>query len=66
LENNFSETSPTQDATENSGNYTIIPTQILRDFYFPDDGFNGTTLDIALSDWGVASWTSNYERKIKP
>jgi serine/threonine-protein kinase SRPK3 len=60
LENTLSEIGPTQDVAESSDDYAIIPTQSLRDFYFPDDGFNVMTLDIALSDWGVASWTSNH------
>ncbi|TVY54735.1 Serine/threonine-protein kinase SRPK [Lachnellula suecica] len=68
LESTLSETSVIQEATQGTSQdvspeaseYTIIPTQSLRDYYFPDEGFNIMTLDIALSDWGVASWTNNH------
>lgn len=39
--------------------YTIIKSQSLRDYYF-EAGFNMMEFDIALADWGVASWTNNH------
>jgi serine/threonine-protein kinase SRPK3 len=53
-------TSPENSSLSESTEWAIVPTQGLREFYFPDDGFNMMTLDIALSDWGVASWTRNH------
>lgn len=49
------ELSPGSENTE----YKIIKSQSLRDYYF-EDGFNMMQLDIALADWGVASWTNNH------
>jgi len=60
LESTLSDSSVSQNSSQGSADYAIIPTQSLRDFYFPDDHFDVMTLDIALSDWGVASWTSNH------
>lgn len=35
----------------------IVPTQSLREFYFPDDeNYNLKEVPVALVDWGVASW----------
>jgi serine/threonine-protein kinase SRPK3 len=48
--------SPTLD----SATTHVIPSEGLRDFYFPHDGFDMMTLDISLSDWGVASWVDNH------
>jgi len=60
LENTLEDTSLQQDPMDKAKEYTIIPTQSLREHYFPEDGFNVMKLEIALSDWGVASWTSNH------
>ncbi|GAB7354831.1 hypothetical protein MBLNU459_g5212t1 [Dothideomycetes sp. NU459] len=38
----------------------VVATQGLRDFYFLDQGISVMTLKIALSDWGVASWTHKH------
>ncbi|KAH6673828.1 kinase-like domain-containing protein, partial [Halenospora varia] len=40
--------------------YTIIPSHTLRNHYFPSSNFNMMTLDIAFSDWGVASWINKH------
>jgi serine/threonine-protein kinase SRPK3 len=45
--------------TEHTGEYKIIPSQSLREVYFPE-GFNMMELSITLSDWGVASFTSRH------
>ncbi|TVY51582.1 Serine/threonine-protein kinase SRPK [Lachnellula cervina] len=60
LERTLSDTRELQLSPEDSAEYAIIPTQSLRDFYLPDDHFDVMTVDIALSDWGVASWTSKH------
>ncbi|KAL3420982.1 serine/threonine protein kinase [Phlyctema vagabunda] len=44
---------------EDAQDSVITTTQGLRDFYF-NEGFNLMTLDIALSDWGVASWKDRH------
>lgn len=59
LERTHPETSNTPIASDTT-EYKIIPTQSLQDVYFPDDHFDVMTVDLALSDWGVASWTSNH------
>lgn len=47
---------PPQNATKD---YVVIQSQGLRDIYFPE-GFNLMTLDLALSDWGVASFAKKH------
>lgn len=53
-------------ATQQTADPTAIsPTQGLRDFYFAKvERFNMMTLDIALADWGVASWSDNHLTEI--
>jgi len=48
-----------QTMSESDEDYSVTPTQSLREFYFPE-GFNVMKLDIALSDWGVASFTDKH------
>ncbi|TVY36532.1 Serine/threonine-protein kinase [Lachnellula occidentalis] len=51
------------EATAAQEDYAIIPTQDLREEYLTPNStgaFNVLTLDIALSDWGVSSWTTNH------
>ncbi|KKK25487.1 hypothetical protein ARAM_002071 [Aspergillus rambellii] len=38
---------------------SIIASQPLRDFYIPESS-NLMDLDVALCDWGAASWTDNH------
>ncbi|KAF2161550.1 hypothetical protein M409DRAFT_27948 [Zasmidium cellare ATCC 36951] len=45
-------------ATGNDG-YAIIPSKGLRDDYFGED-YNLMNLDIALADWGVATWADKH------
>ncbi|KAI5365898.1 putative serine/threonine-protein kinase, active [Septoria linicola] len=42
-----------------SEEYSIVPSRSLKDHYF-EDGFNRMKLDVALADWGVASWTNKH------
>lgn len=56
LEETYSTTPTVQLA---SGEYQIVRSQSLRQHYIGDTfGFNLMTLEVSLTDWGVASWTS--------
>lgn len=48
--------------------YSPIPSQALRGFYFNDeDSTRINEFDIALGDWGMTSWTMRHPtEKIKP
>ncbi|KAK4220682.1 serine/threonine protein kinase [Podospora fimiseda] len=49
---------PQQDRTEE--HYTPIPSSSLRRYYFGADAKQLDNLNIALGDWGVASWTTKH------
>ena len=55
----YLENTPVETTSASPSETVIIPTQDLRDYYFPER-FNMMNLNIALSDWGVASWTNNH------
>jgi serine/threonine-protein kinase SRPK3 len=55
----YLENTPVETTSASPSETVIIPTQDLRDYYFPE-GFNMMNLNIALSDWGVASWSNNH------
>ncbi|KAH7308980.1 serine/threonine protein kinase [Stachybotrys elegans] len=49
---------PHQDRTK--GEYTIIPSRPLRQYYFDKNNARDDQFNIVLGDWGVASWVDKH------
>lgn len=59
--------STTSPSTQDDESYQILTSQSLKGFYFADPDFDMLTLNVALADWGVASWTeSHLTEEIQP
>lgn len=56
----LTKTASASPSNSHSETYKILPSQSLKGFYFADPDFDMLTLNVALADWGVASWTNSH------
>ncbi|KAI1260755.1 serine/threonine protein kinase [Xylariaceae sp. FL1019] len=59
IESDYLKRAPVQEQDRNEMRYTVIESVPLRAAYFNDDD-TPNNFQVALGDWGVASWTDNH------